>query len=85
LNLGSANFDLVRDTLSELKAAGRMRDIDVTVAAFSLLGMILWLPRWFRQDGRLTQAQVAEELAKMALGGLLMPDGATRVTRRRKR
>jgi TetR/AcrR family transcriptional regulator, cholesterol catabolism regulator len=77
-------FDLVRDTLSELKAAGRMRDIDVTVAAFSLLGMILWLPRWFRQDGRLTQAQVAEELAKMALGGLLMPDGATRVTRRRK-
>ena len=78
-------FDLVRDTLSELKAAGRMRDIDVTVAAFSLLGMILWLPRWFRQDGRLTQAQVAEELAKMALGGLLKPNGAARVARRKKR
>jgi TetR/AcrR family transcriptional regulator, cholesterol catabolism regulator len=63
--------DLVRDTLAELKAAGRLRDVDPTVAAFSLIGMILWLPRWFRQDGRLTQQQVAKELAKLALGGLL--------------
>src|SRR5436190_1655563 len=47
-------FDLVRDTLRELRAAGRLRNVDVTVATFSLLGMILWLPRWFRQDGRLT-------------------------------
>ena len=53
-------FDLIRDTLRELKDAGRLRDIDPTVAAFSLLGMILWLPRWFRQDGRLSQEQVAE-------------------------
>ena len=48
-------FDLVRDTLAELQAAGRLRDVDPTVATFSLIGMILWLPRWFRQDGRLTQ------------------------------
>jgi AcrR family transcriptional regulator len=64
-------FDLVRDTLAELKAAGRLRQVDVTVGAFSVLGMILWLPRWFRQDGRLTQSQVAGELANLALGGLL--------------
>ena len=45
-------FDLIRDTLRELKASGRLRDVDPTVATFSLLGMILWLPRWFRQaDG----------------------------------
>ena len=45
-------FDLIRDTLVELKTAGRLRDVDPTVATFSLLGMILWLPRWFRQGGR---------------------------------
>jgi len=64
-------IDLVRDTLVELKAAGRLQDVDPTVAAFSLISMVVWLPRWFRQDGRLTQQQVAQEIAKMALGGLL--------------
>src|SRR5262250_2850332 len=62
--------DLIRGTLVEIKAAGRLRDVDPTVAAFSLLGMILWLPRWFRQDGRLSQEQVATHITNMALGGL---------------
>ena len=66
-------FDLVRDTLAELKSAGRLRPVDLTVGAFSVLGMILWLPRWFRQDGRLTQEQVANDIAKMALNGLIAP------------
>lgn len=66
-------FDLLRDTLGELKAAGRLGDIDPTVAAFSILGMIHWLPRWFRQGRRLTAARVADEIAKMALNGLVRP------------
>jgi AcrR family transcriptional regulator len=65
-------FDLIRNTLTELKRAGRLRDVDVTVAAFSVIGMILWLPRWFRQDGRLSQEQVAEQIAELALGGLIV-------------
>jgi AcrR family transcriptional regulator len=73
-----AYFDLVRDTLAELKAAGRLRDVDLTVAAFTLLGMILWQPRWFRQDGRLTAEQVAVEVADLALAGLLRPDARAR-------
>ena len=64
-------FDLVRDTLTELQAAGRLREIDRTVATFSLIGMILWLPRWFRQDGRLTQEQVAKHLATFAVGAVV--------------
>jgi len=66
-------FDLVRGTLDELHAAGRLCDVDRTVATFSLIGMILWLPRWFRQDGRLTQEHVAENIANLALGGLVPP------------
>jgi AcrR family transcriptional regulator len=65
--------DLVRDTLRELRAKGRLRDVDPTVATFSLIGTILWLPRWFRQNGRLSQEQVANEIADIALGGLLRP------------
>ena len=79
--------DLVRDTLIELKAAGRLRDVDVTVATFSLSGMILWLPRWFRQGGRLDQEKVAEAIANFALGGLLAParKPAPRLTVSRRR
>ena len=71
-------FDLVRDTLRELKDAGRLRDVDLTVAAFSTIGMILWLPRWFRQGGRLSNEQAAAEIAKLVLAGVLVPKGRIR-------
>jgi TetR/AcrR family transcriptional regulator, cholesterol catabolism regulator len=64
-------FDLVRDTLRELERAGRLQPVDPTVATFSLIGMVLWLPRWFRQDGRLSQNDVADAIADFALGGLV--------------
>lgn len=63
--------DLVRDTLKELQAQGKLKDLDVTVIAFSIFGMMLWLARWYRPDGPLTSAQVAEQICKMAMGGLL--------------
>jgi TetR/AcrR family transcriptional regulator, cholesterol catabolism regulator len=77
-------FELVRETLRELKAAGRLRDVDLTVAAFSTIGMILWLPRWFRTDGRLSTDQAAAEIATLALAGVLAPTSkARRVTKLR--
>ncbi len=68
-----AYFDFLRDTLKELKAAGKMRDVDATAAAFSLLGMINWLSRWFQQGGALDAERAAEEIVKIALHGLLRP------------
>ena len=67
-------FNHLRDLLNELKAAGKLNDVDTTVATFSLLGMVNWLSRWFRQDGDLTQEQVAEQIVKIALNGLLRPE-----------
>ncbi len=67
-------FNRLRDVLNELKAGGRLHDVDTTAATFSLLGMINWLSRWFRQDGALTEEQVAEQIVKFALHGLLRPE-----------
>jgi len=64
-------IDLIRETLGELAEEGKLRDVDVTVATYSLIGMILWLPRWFRMGGRLTEKEVANEIAGIAFGGLL--------------
>lgn len=66
-------FDFLRDTLNELKAAGKMQDVDTTAAAFSLLGMINWLSRWFQQGGALSEEQAAEQIVRIALHGLLRP------------
>jgi AcrR family transcriptional regulator len=75
-------LDLVRSTLVELRTAGRLGDVDPTVATFSIVGMILWLPRWFRQNGRLTQEQAAHEIAKIALRGVVRPAASKRKLRR---
>ncbi len=68
------HFDRLREILNELKAEGKLADLDTTAATFSLLGMINWLSRWFRQDGTLTEEQVAKEITKIALYGLLRPE-----------
>ena len=67
-------FNRLRDILLALKAEGKLHDVDTTAATFSLLGMISWLSRWFRQDGVLTEEQVAEQIVKIALNGLLRPE-----------
>jgi AcrR family transcriptional regulator len=65
--------DLIRGALAQLKREGKLREVDVTTATFSLLGMILWLARWYHPEGRLSPKQVAEEIVKITLGGLLRP------------
>ncbi|HEV7858472.1 MAG TPA: TetR/AcrR family transcriptional regulator [Pyrinomonadaceae bacterium] len=67
-------FDSLRNVLNQLKKEGRLQDVNTTAATFSLLGMIHWLSRWFRQEGALTEEQVAEDIVKIALKGLLRPE-----------
>lgn len=69
-----AYFDFLRDTLDELKAAGKLQDVDTTAAAFSLLGMINWLSRWFHHGGPLDEEQAAEQIVRIASHGLLRPE-----------
>lgn len=76
-------FDFVRATLDDLKAQGRLQDIDTTVATFSLFGMILWLPHWFRPNGPLDIEQLVAELVKIASRGLVRP--ATKTKRKTAR
>ena len=67
-------FDKLRGTLNELKAEGKLQDVDPTTAAFSVLGMVNWLSRWFRPDGSLTRDEIGEEIAKIVLHGLIRPE-----------
>jgi AcrR family transcriptional regulator len=64
-------FEFVRQTLVELKGQGKLSDIDITTATFTLFGMILWLPRWYRPNGKLPVEKVCRDVCDMALGGLI--------------
>jgi AcrR family transcriptional regulator len=64
-------MEFVRDTLEALRTAGKLRDVNSTVATFSLFGTLLWLPRWYRPDGPLNHDQIVQEITNIATGGLI--------------
>jgi TetR/AcrR family transcriptional regulator, cholesterol catabolism regulator len=64
-------FELVKQTLEQLAAEGKLRDVNPTVATFSLFGMILFISRWYRRDGELTPQEVLRDFHELALSAVL--------------
>jgi TetR/AcrR family transcriptional regulator, cholesterol catabolism regulator len=70
-NRKRAYFELVRDTVEELSAEGKLRDLDPTVVSFGLFGMILWTSRWYRRGGDLPPQRAVPDLVEMVMNGVL--------------
>lgn len=64
-------FVFVRSTLEDLQRDGKLRDVDISVATLNMFATVLGIARWYRPDGKLSAEQVADETAKLLLGGLL--------------
>jgi len=64
-------FEFIRETLNHLKSEGKLRDLDSNVAAFGLLGMMVWISRWYRRDGRVPPEQVMREYVEMGMNAVL--------------
>lgn len=47
--------------------------LDPVVASYGLLGMIHWVVRWYKDEGRLDRSEVAEQMTHLVLRGLLSP------------
>jgi len=60
----------LEDSFREAVEKGLIREVDATVAAFSFLGMVLWIYKWFRPDGQLTDDQVANGMIDLLFKGL---------------
>jgi AcrR family transcriptional regulator len=63
----------LEDTFTEAVKQGRMRPVDPTIVAFSFLGMVLWVYKWFKPDGRLTEDQIADGMVELFVAGLSAP------------
>ncbi len=57
-------------------AAGEFEPVDVPVIVAGIIGLGLAVGRWYRADGRLTAAQVADEYVAFALRGLGVSDAS---------
>jgi AcrR family transcriptional regulator len=62
--------------LNEGVEQGQFRpDLDVKIVTLGVLGMCNWMHRWYRWDGRLTTAAIADVWAQVILDGISI-DGA---------
>ena len=62
---------LLRKVLDDGVADGSFRrDLDVSVTSLALIGMASWSYRWYRREGRMTAAQIADHLLTLVLPGL---------------
>ncbi|HEX7830145.1 MAG TPA: TetR/AcrR family transcriptional regulator, partial [Thermoanaerobaculia bacterium] len=69
--LKRAYLDHLRETLDELRVAGKLRDVNTTVVAFNIIAAVNWLSRWYQADGALTAAEIAEQIVDTTLHGVL--------------
>jgi AcrR family transcriptional regulator len=51
-------------------ASGQIRTVNATLAAFSFLGTVLWMYKWYRSDGALTPQQLADGICDLFFKGL---------------
>ena len=68
-------LDAIRNTLDQLRAAGKLRGVDTTVAAFNIIAAINWLSRWYRAGGALAADEIAAQMTDTLLYGMLQPRG----------
>ena len=67
-------LDFIRETLRDVERTSGRSMVDPTVGAFGLLGMILWISRWYQPEGRLTDDQIVSEITSMATSALFKDD-----------
>lgn len=60
----------LEDSFREAMAKGKIRQVDPTIATFSLLGTVLWTYKWYRPDGKLSPQQLTDGMIDLYFRGL---------------
>ena len=68
-----------------MKSGEFRADRDAQIVSYGLLGMLNWLYRWYRPQGRLTVREVAEQFTALTLDGLTTAASKRSVARGRGR
>lgn len=60
----------LESSFAEAMRAQRIRRVHPKVAAFAFLGMVLWIYKWFRLDGEISESELVKEMQNVFFGGL---------------
>jgi hypothetical protein len=60
----------VRELIRDGIAAGEFGSQNVDLAGFTVLGAINWIPKWYRPNGPLSSAEIAESVADQLIRSL---------------
>jgi TetR/AcrR family transcriptional regulator, cholesterol catabolism regulator len=61
----------LESSFAEAMDRGQIRKVEPKIAAFSLLGTVLWTYKWYRPDGALTPAQLTAGMVDLFFRGLM--------------
>lgn len=64
-------FSMYMKKNEEINQLGFLSDVDLTVLNFSVFGVINGFFRWYREGGRLSKEEVAEEIVKFVFHGMI--------------
>jgi AcrR family transcriptional regulator len=64
-------YNIYFNKIKEIQNKGLIADIDTTVTTYSIFAMMNWSYRWFRENGRLSIEEVAENIIRIFLGGIM--------------
>ena len=67
---------LYKDTLGRCLERGRIRPVQITTAAFGILGQINWLYHWYRPEGLLSIRELSDQVLSLLFYGLVVPPAA---------
>ncbi len=71
-------FDAIRQTLEQLASEGKLRAVDPSVATLSLFGMVNWISRWYRRDGKLPPEAIVRDFTEIAMSSVLRTEPRAR-------
>jgi TetR/AcrR family transcriptional regulator, cholesterol catabolism regulator len=60
----------LESSFAEAVRARKIRSVNPKVAAFSFLGMVLWIYKWFRPEGAISAEDLSKEMQDIFFGGL---------------
>ncbi len=63
----------LESSFTEAMRDGQLRVVNPTVAAFSFLGQVLWIYKWYRADGAIGADELAAEMERLFFDGLETP------------
>jgi len=67
-------YEIYMKNLKALATEGVIKNLDLTVVAFSLFGVINWFFRWYREKKPLQPEKIADDTLEMLFYGILKED-----------